>query len=78
MKSGKFATAYGMGKMIMRAGMKTRWRWLLCAVFFTLHSSLFTLNVVAQRITASAPSQVAVGEQFRLTYTVNTDDVEDL
>ena len=76
MKSDKFATAYSMEKMIMRAGMKTRWRWLLCAVFFTLHSSLFTLNVVAQRITASAPSQVAVGEQFRLTYTVNTDDVE--
>ena len=76
MKSDKFATAYGMGKMIMRAGMKTRWRWLLCAVFFTLHSSLFTLNVVAQSITASAPSQVAAGEQFRLTYKVNTDDVE--
>ena len=33
-------------------------------------------HAVAQHITASAPSQVAVGEQFRLTYTVNTDDVE--
>ena len=29
----------------------------------------------AQHITGKAPSQVAVGEQFRLTYTVNTDDV---
>ena len=30
---------------------------------------------MAQQITGKAPSQVAVGEQFRLTYTVNTDDV---
>ena len=29
----------------------------------------------AQQITGKAPAQVAVGEQFRLTYTVNTDDV---
>ena len=31
--------------------------------------------VYAQQITGKAPSQVAVGEQFRLSYTVNTDDV---
>ena len=31
---------------------------------------------VAQQITGRAPSQVAVGEQFRLSYTVNTDDVK--
>ena len=31
--------------------------------------------VMAQQITGRAPSQVAVGEQFRLSYTVNTDDV---
>lgn len=30
--------------------------------------------VFAQRFTAQAPSQVAVGEQFRLTFTVNTQD----
>ena len=30
---------------------------------------------IAQTLTASAPSQVSVGEQFRLTYTVNTQDV---
>ena len=30
----------------------------------------------AQQITGRAPSQVAAGEQFRLTYTVNTDDVK--
>ena len=31
---------------------------------------------MAQQITGRAPSQVAVGEQFRLSYTVNTDDVK--
>lgn len=29
---------------------------------------------IAQTLTANAPSQVAVGEQFRLSYTVNTQD----
>ena len=29
----------------------------------------------AQSISGRAPSQVAVGEQFRLSYTVNTQDV---
>jgi len=42
-------------------------------VLFTIHYSLFT--ALAQTLTASAPSQVSVGEQFRLTYTVNTQDV---
>lgn len=32
--------------------------------------------IKAQQITGRAPSQVAVGEQFRLSYTVNTDDVK--
>ena len=32
---------------------------------------------MAQTLTANAPSHVAVGEQFRLTYTVNTHDVSD-
>ena len=31
--------------------------------------------VLAQSLTASAPRQVAVGQQFRLTYTVNSQDV---
>ena len=30
----------------------------------------------AQTLTGRAPGQVAVGEQFRLTYTVNTDDAK--
>lgn len=33
------------------------------------------LMSLAQKLTANAPSQVAVGQQFRLTYTVNTHDV---
>ncbi|MBP5713407.1 MAG: BatD family protein [Prevotella sp.] len=32
---------------------------------------------MAQTLTASAPSQVAVGEQFRLTYTINTQNVSE-
>src|SRR5574344_1218984 len=39
---------------------------------------IFLISVVAvsaQRLTADAPDNVAVGEQFRLTYTVNTQDV---
>ena len=36
---------------------------------------MLTVAALAQQITGKAPSQVAVGEQFRLTYTVNTDDV---
>ena len=44
-------------------------------VLFTIHYSLITST--AQTLTGSAPSQVAVGEQFRLTYTVNTQNVSD-
>ena len=32
---------------------------------------------IAQTLSGSAPSHVAVGEQFRLTYTVNTQNVSD-
>lgn len=38
---------------------------ILCAV---------TLASLAQKFVAEAPSQVTIGEQFRLTYTVNTQD----
>ena len=38
--------------------------------------SHFTVLILsAQQLTGRAPQQVAVGEQFRLTYTVNTNDV---
>lgn len=35
------------------------------------------LAAIAQRLVANAPGQVAVGEQFRLTYTVNTQNVSN-
>ena len=38
---------------------------------------LAAVVVIAQTLTGSAPSHVAVGEQFRLTYTVNTQNVSD-
>ena len=44
-------------------------------ILFTFHLSLITS--FAQTLTGSAPSHVAVGEQFRLSYTVNTQDVSD-
>ena len=33
--------------------------------------------VAAQRLTVSAPSKVAAGENFRIAYTINTQDVDD-
>ena len=36
---------------------------------------MVVISTIGQTLTASAPSQVSVGEQFRLTYTVNTQDV---
>ena len=33
------------------------------------------ISAKAQKLVADAPSEVAVGEQFRLTYTVNTQNV---
>ena len=36
----------------------------------------FIVSVSAQTLTANAPQQVAVNQQFRLTYTVNTQDVK--
>lgn len=36
--------------------------------------SIITTATFAQRLVASVPSHVAVGEQFRLTYTVNTQN----
>ena len=46
--------------------------------YFTLIFLLTTVVVsFAQQITGRAPQQVAVGEQFRLSYTVNTQDVKN-
>ena len=52
-----------------------RWMVRVLMVLFTIHYSLFTIT--AQTLTASAPSHVGVGEQFRLTYTVNTQNVSE-
>ena len=38
---------------------------------------LSALPAMGQTLVGSAPSQVSVGEQFRLSYTVNTQDVSD-
>ena len=46
-------------------------------VLMVLFAVLYSLFTFSQTLTGSAPSQVAVGEQFRLTYTVNTQDVSD-
>ena len=37
---------------------------------------MMVLGMMAQTLTGRAPSQVAVGEQFRLSYTINTQDVK--
>ena len=42
-----------------------------------LHSTLFILDAVSQRITVKAPTSVAVGQQFQLQYVVNTTDVKN-
>ncbi len=45
-------------------------------LFFILSFLQFLfVSVEAQKLTASAPGQVAVGQQFRLSYTINTQDV---
>ena len=44
--------------------------------YFTLILlTIMVVGAIAQTLTGRAPSQVAVGEQFRLSYTVNTQDV---
>ena len=48
-------------------------RWLMLLAFLISHFS--SLNCEAQNLTANAPSHVAVGQQFRLSYTVNTQNV---
>ena len=51
-----------------------RWvKWFL--PFYLL--TFLPLSLLSQTLTASAPSQVAVGEQFRLTYTINTQNVSE-
>ncbi len=58
---------------IINDKVKGRVKWFL--PFYLL--TFLPLIAVAQTLTASAPSRVAVGEQFRLSYTVNTQNVSD-
>ena len=60
---------------LYRDDVKVTWGVKVLLVLFTIHCSLFTSY--AQTLTGAAPSHVAVGEQFRLTYTVNTQNVSD-
>ena len=47
-----------------------------CVAFLIFSFSHFLIfQAWAQTLTGRAPSQVAVGEQFRLSYTINTQDV---
>ena len=50
-------------------------RWAILMALFILNCSILMSEVVAQRLTANAPQQVSVGQQFRLTYTANSSDV---
>lgn len=58
-------------KGIERAKRKKR---IFLFLFFLNYAFLW--QAYAQTLTGQAPSQVAVGEQFRLSYTVNTQDVK--
>jgi len=71
----QFATTFDMMTIRIDNMVKVTWMVRVLMVLFTIHYSLIT--ALAQTLTASAPSQVSVGEQFRLTYTVNTQDVDD-
>ena len=47
-------------------------KWFLPFYLF----AFLPLSMLAQQLTGRAPGQVAVGEQFRLSYTVNTQDAK--
>lgn len=49
----------------------------LARTVFVLIATLSTLGGQAQRIVGSAPARVSVGENFRVTYTIDTQDVEE-
>lgn len=51
-------------------------KWLMLCLM-TLALQLPFSHAIAQTLKANAPQQVAVGQQFRLSYTVNTHDVSN-
>lgn len=54
-------------------GIDGKLLWLFFIFFFLTG----TLGAMAQRISVSVPHHVATGENFRLSYTISTSDVED-
>ena len=54
---------------------RNRWLMMIGLSFIIYHLSFSPAG--AQTLTGSAPSHVSVGEQFRLTYTVNTQNATD-
>ena len=54
--------------------MRRFYTYLFLSLFLVLS---YMLPIRAQRISVSAPSHVAVGENFRIAYTVNTQDVSE-
>ena len=66
-----------MINMVSAMKMQIKYRWLMMIVLSFIIYHLSFIPAGAQTLTGSAPSHVAVGEQFRLTYTVNTQDVSD-
>lgn len=58
-----------MNELSMRNIYQIVWLFAMCVVY---HYPL-----TAQNISVSAPSHVSVGENFRVSYTINTQDVQD-
>jgi len=73
MKKEEFSNAIMVMTGMNSHGNRMR-RILFCAAFVILYASFFVTSAIAQTLIGRAPGQVAVGEQFRLSYTVNTDD----
>ena len=59
----------------MKMQFRNRWLMMIGLSFIIYHLSFSPAG--AQTLTGSAPSHVSVGEQFRLTYTVNTQNATD-
>lgn len=66
----------GMNLTIYHRFGRRKKEWVMKVLLAFLISYFSFLTSGAQTLTGSAPSQVAAGEQFRLTYTINTDDVD--
>ena len=61
----------------MRRDYLLKNKWMRLSVLFVVLYLSVAGRAYAQQLTAQAPQQVAVGQQFRLTYTVNSHDVSN-